>query len=148
MVFSAVALQDSRCSPCDDVAKMREILTFCYGDDNGSPRNEAEAMLVTAMAHFMVHASGVDPARITVLTPYKGQLHLLRNLMKATGSNLHLFCLFYSNLHLFYLFYSIYIYFTSNLHLFYLFYLEFTSILSTSISIPLYFPSISPLFPL
>jgi hypothetical protein len=132
-------VRESRCSPCDDVAKMREILTFCYGDDNGSPRNEAEAMLVTAMTHFMVHASGVDPARITVLTPYKGQLHLLRNLMKATGSNLHRLYLFYleftsilpilPRIYIYFTYFTlftsilprIYIYFTyftSNLHLF------------------------------
>ena len=42
-------------------------------------------MLVCATAHFLVHSVGVAASRITILTPYKGQLHVLRNMMRSVG---------------------------------------------------------------
>lgn len=40
-------------------------------------------MLVCAFAHFQVKHVGVDPAKITILTPFKGQLHILRNMIRS-----------------------------------------------------------------
>ena len=51
--------------------------------DGLSPRNEEEAKLVCAFAHFQITHVGVDPAKITILTPFKGQLHILRNMIRS-----------------------------------------------------------------
>ncbi len=36
-----------------------------------SPRNENEANIVVNLVHYFVHFIGVNPTKITVITPYK-----------------------------------------------------------------------------
>lgn len=48
-----------------------------------SPRNEDEAAIVCALVHYFVQVAGVKVENITVLTPYKGQLFVLRHMIRA-----------------------------------------------------------------